>query len=57
MDRLVDRAVRTADALIAELNKPVPEKCEHGIKDGDWCDPCSRAYRAAASDPDNHESA
>jgi len=27
--------------------------CEHGVKEGDWCEPCNRAYKDAQADPDN----
>jgi hypothetical protein len=27
--------------------------CEHGVPDGDYCDECNAAYKAAAADPDN----
>jgi hypothetical protein len=29
------------------------ESCEHGIAEGEFCDPCNRAYKDAAADPDN----
>lgn len=29
------------------------EHCEHGVKDGDWCEPCNTEMKRAAADPDN----
>lgn len=30
-----------------------PDFCEHGVADGDFCDPCNRSYKAAQTDPEN----
>jgi hypothetical protein len=27
---------------------PDPDKCEHGVPDGEWCEPCNRDYKEAA---------
>jgi hypothetical protein len=27
---------------------PVPGICEHGIMEGDWCEPCNKEYKRAA---------
>ncbi len=24
------------------------EECEHGVKDGEWCEPCNREYKRAS---------
>ena len=33
--------------------EPDPEMCEHGVVEGDWCEPCNAEYkRAAATDGD-----
>jgi hypothetical protein len=29
--------------------EPLPDHCEHGVADGDWCEPCNRAYKEAAA--------
>lgn len=26
---------------------PRPDRCEHGVSDGDWCEPCNRESKAA----------
>jgi|ERR1700733_552615 len=35
------------DVLAALLNITTPPHCEHDVKDGDWCEVCSDARRAA----------
>lgn len=30
--------------------EPEPDICEHGVTEGDWCEPCNREYKAAAED-------
>lgn len=30
-----------------------PGFCEHGVVEGDWCEPCNIAFKQAQSDPDN----
>lgn len=32
---------------------PNPDCCEHGVADGDFCETCRAAYRAAEVDPEN----
>lgn len=27
--------------------------CKHGVRDGDWCDPCSKEYKRARTAPEN----
>ena len=27
--------------------------CEHGVRDGDWCQPCNAAQKVARNDPEN----
>lgn len=39
-----------AAALAEEI---APFGCEHGIAEGDYCEPCNAAYKAAEMDPDN----
>lgn len=36
-----------------EARKPKPGQCEHGIGEGDWCEPCNAAYKQAREDKDN----
>lgn len=31
-----------------EAYEPKPGHCEHGVEEGDWCEPCNRAYKEAA---------
>ena len=43
-----------ADAeFIGPLLDPFLPNCEHGVADGDYCEPCNKEYKAAATDPDN----
>jgi hypothetical protein len=35
------------DAEIEEATATVPTACEHGVPDGDWCEPCNHAYKQA----------
>lgn len=40
------------DHVLAVLNDTlnrtgVNNKCEHGVIDGDWCEPCNREYKRA----------
>ena len=30
--------------------EPEPGKCEHGVAEGDWCEPCNKAYKDAADE-------
>ena len=30
-----------------------PQRCEHGIIDGNWCEPCNLEYKAAKKDKAN----
>ncbi len=30
--------------------------CEHGVKDGDWCEPCNKAMKLALRDYENEMS-
>lgn len=30
-----------------------PGFCEHGVAEGDWCEPCNRAYKDAMGNPEN----
>jgi len=32
-----------------------PAVCEHGVRDGEWCEACNAAMKAAQIDPDNNE--
>ncbi len=48
MPWVAEQCVAAADAIIAELAKPRQESCEHGIADGEFCDPCNREYKLAA---------
>jgi hypothetical protein len=42
--------VRKNPAIAREWlgDMPHPVACEHGVPDGDWCEPCNQAYKAAA---------
>jgi hypothetical protein len=35
-------------------SNPEIETCEHGVKDGDWCEPCNKAEKEARMDPENN---
>ena len=37
------------EALLRKY-EPEPDKCEHGVAEGDWCEPCNKAYKEAADD-------
>ena len=41
----------------ARLRKYEPEadKCEHGVAEGDWCEPCNKAYKEAADETAKEE--
>ena len=36
------------DVLYWQPMPAPPEHCEHGIQDGEWCEPCNREYKLAA---------
>ena len=42
------RGIQQADDMLAQLAKPQAERCEHGIADGEYCEPCNREYKRAA---------
>ena len=45
-----------ADALkVCQTHNAIvcPYMCEHGLLDGDWCEACNEAYKAAVVDPEN----
>ncbi len=44
------RTIETFEKLAA-----IPVVCEHGIPDGDWCEPCNREYKRAAAEEDDRE--
>jgi hypothetical protein len=35
------------------VSAALPRRCEHGVADGDWCEPCNKAYKDAAKDQAN----
>jgi hypothetical protein len=35
--------------------EPKPGYCEHGVLDGDWCEPCNKAYKEAAKEAEQEE--
>jgi hypothetical protein len=39
---------RAALAAMTEKYEPEPGYCEHGVAEGDWCEPCNREYKRAA---------
>ena len=41
------------DGQVVDTGIEMETACEHGVKDGDWCEPCNRAMKAAQVDPDN----
>ena len=49
--RLMDQAgwetIEKLEAIAAKA------RCEHGIPEGEFCEPCNKAYKAAMADPDN----
>lgn len=47
----VTEPIRSLTFIVAQL--PHSDICEHGVNDGDWCEPCNRAYKEAQVDPDN----
>lgn len=47
-----DDLVEVEDAI--RKFREADDICEHGVKDGDYCEPCNRAYKDAAADPNNH---
>ena len=46
-------ARRLAAALLKFADEREGPVCEHGVKEGDWCEPCNRAYKEAAKESDN----
>lgn len=41
------RELEQLRAVVARLEPP-PGVCEHGVIEGDWCEPCNREYKEAA---------
>lgn len=46
----IERLEAENEQLLARLRhyEPEPGKCEHGVAEGDWCEPCNKAYKEAA---------
>lgn len=46
------KATKRLAAAEARLRvyEPEPGKCEHGVAEGDWCEPCNKAYKEAADE-------
>lgn len=47
--RVLDQLAEARAELAAMKQKyePEPGYCEHGVAEGDWCEPCNRAYKEA----------
>ena len=41
-----ERIESLTKALAVARGEPV-DHCEHGVKDGEWCEPCNREYKAS----------
>lgn len=41
------------DGQVVDTGIEMETACEHGVKDGDWCEPCNKAMKAAQVDPNN----
>jgi hypothetical protein len=55
LDRMTAEVVRL-QAIVDRLEPP-PWKCEHGVSDGDWCEPCNREYKRAEEESAAEEKA
>ena len=40
---------------IVDRYEPPPGKCEHGVEDGEYCEPCNREYKRAAAEFQNEK--
>lgn len=40
---------------IVDRYEPPPGQCEHGVQDGDWCEPCNREYKLASREHEADE--
>lgn len=53
--RADDALERIEYALVLEIEAEAGIRCEHGVADGDWCEPCNKAYKAGETEDGFHE--
>jgi hypothetical protein len=47
---LIAAAWRFPGSARDAIREAISEQCEHGVRDGEYCRPCNRAYRQAELD-------
>ena len=45
-----DGCLWSPERSVCEIANVIGEACEHGVQEGDYCEPCNRAYKDAARD-------
>jgi hypothetical protein len=51
---LLTSRLAAAEARLRKYD-PEPGKCEHGVAEGDWCEPCNHDYKQASIEAESED--